>query len=90
MIPTQQIGQWRVCSGYRVAPPGYHFCWGKDGYPKFTKRSKKAVIPCQDCGEPAIVVDYWAFYLSLAYCANCAYVHEDIDPVTRLERKVDA
>lgn len=86
MTPTQQIGQWRVCSGYRVAPPGYHFCWGEEGYPVKAEHMKNVIL-CQDCGEPAIVIDYWAFQLSLAYCANCAYVHEDIDPVTRMKRK---
>lgn len=87
-MPCERFGKWTVCSGYRVAPPGYHFRWGKDGYPTKT-RSKKHFIECQDCGEPAIVVDYWAYHLSLAYCKNCAYVHEDLDPVTREQRKVD-
>lgn len=77
-----------VCTGFHgVAPPGYHMGWGKDGYPKFTKR-KNNVIRCFDCDEPAITCDFWAYALERCYCENCAYVHMDIDPVTREKRKV--
>ena len=77
-------GGW-ICTGYQVAPPGYHFKWNGDCYPIKTK-SKKHFIKCFDCDEPAIVVDYWALQLHLAYCENCAYVHRDIDPKKRMVR----
>ena len=88
MTPCYRIGpQDFICTGdYGIAPPGTHFGWDKDKYPVVTDDPGN-VIECLDCGEPAITVDYWAWHLDMAYCANCADVHLDIDPVTRQRRR---
>lgn len=77
-----------VCTGNRgIAPPGHHLGWDENTYPVPTTDPEN-VITCQDCPEPAITCDFWAYELSRCYCENCAHVHMDIDPVTREKRKV--
>lgn len=69
--------------GRAVAPLGYVLCYVAEsiavGYCKIDETDPNAIIHCQDCDEPAVIINRISYDEGWQerYCVNCAWVHLD-------------